>query len=57
MKWTNRVFPGEIVDLDFVEHVNRLLEKKLSMNRLCKGPSSLEVDSFYLQFSNKQPEC
>jgi hypothetical protein len=33
--------------------------KKLSMNRFVLGitKASLEVDSFYLLVSNKQPEC
>lgn len=49
-------FPGEIVDLDFVEHVNRLLMKKIIYEPLVLGitKASLEVDSFLSAASFQQ---
>ena len=49
-------FPGEIVDLEFVEQVNSLLMKKISYEPLVLGitKSSLEVDSFLSAASFQQ---
>jgi hypothetical protein len=49
-------FPGEIVDLDFVEQVNQLLMKKIQYEPLVLGitKSSLEVDSFLSAASFQQ---
>jgi DNA-directed RNA polymerase subunit beta' len=49
-------FPGEVVDLEFVEQVNSLLMKKISYEPLVLGitKSSLEVDSFLSAASFQQ---
>jgi DNA-directed RNA polymerase beta' subunit len=49
-------FPGEVVDLDFVEQVNDLLMKKIQYEPLVLGitKSSLEVDSFLSAASFQQ---
>jgi RNA polymerase Rpb1, domain 5/RNA polymerase Rpb1, domain 4 len=49
-------FPGEIVDLDFVEQVNSLLMKKIIYEPLVLGitKASLEVDSFLSAASFQQ---
>ena len=49
-------FPGEIVDLEFVEQVNELLMKKIQYEPLVLGitKSSLEVDSFLSAASFQQ---
>lgn len=49
-------FPGEIVDLDFVEQVNNLLMKKIIYEPLVLGitKASLEVDSFLSAASFQQ---
>jgi hypothetical protein len=49
-------FPGEIVDLDFVEKVNSLLMKKIIYEPLVLGitKASLEVDSFLSAASFQQ---
>jgi DNA-directed RNA polymerase subunit beta' len=49
-------FPGEIVDLDFVEQVNSLLMKKIAYEPLVLGitKASLEVDSFLSAASFQQ---
>lgn len=49
-------FPGEIVDLDFVEHINSLLMKKIIYEPIILGitKSSLEVDSFLSAASFQQ---
>lgn len=49
-------FPGEVVDLEFVEQVNSLLMKKITYEPLVLGitKSSLEVDSFLSAASFQQ---
>jgi hypothetical protein len=49
-------FPGEIVEVNFVEEVNRLLMKKISYEPLVLGitKASLEVDSFLSAASFQQ---
>lgn len=49
-------FPGELVDLEFVEHVNQFLMKKIKYEPIVLGitKASLEVDSFLSSASFQQ---